>query len=363
MVCMYRPNNTGYVSVSLPRDFGGGNNQENEKESNRQNMKQEFTQAVLNDAMDIRLVIDFFWWLLLCIKFLMLGFQLFNTICYRQISRHCSSYVPNCFSNFCSNLLMDSIGVSFTFDTLFAEHIFGLSGTEKICRKFCASHVVKYILRLFKSLALMDVFPVKTTIKPFIPFILKYGIVKRSLYASIIGGSGKLGIMFTHLISQEKPFLFLLCKRRIRIKQKFRSTGLYRKVCLCLSYNWFGRTCILHRKITGITAHEHCNYLSFSIRAYLNHFGLYHEMVIRIYPTVCARSICTASNLFKSPIISIFKDFGKLSGRPIFPTLFVYFLNTLKCLLSFFSESCTHSSKQSSQAINCDMWCLAVSGR
>ncbi len=97
---------------------------------------------------------------------------------------------------------MGPICIGLTLNALLAEHILSLGCTEKIGCKFCAAHMIKYILRLFQAFPFMYVFSIKTSIKSFVSFILKYRIVKRSFYTRIVGSPGKLCIMLPHLITQ-----------------------------------------------------------------------------------------------------------------------------------------------------------------
>lgn len=97
---------------------------------------------------------------------------------------------------------MGSVCIYLTLNTLLTEYILGLGRTEKVCRKFCTTHVIEYILRLFKAFTFMNVLSIKTAIKSFISLILKYRIIKRSFNTCIVGSPGKLCIMHPHLITQ-----------------------------------------------------------------------------------------------------------------------------------------------------------------
>ena len=281
--------------------------------------------------------------ILLCIQSLLLALQPFYALGSRKVLRHCSANITDSLSHFRADFFMYSIGVVLPFDFILAQDIFCLCGTKEISGQLRASHMVKNILRLFETLALMDIFSVKSPIKTFISLVLEYRIVKRSFYSGIVGSSSKLSIVFPHFITQEQALLFFLGKRRIGIEKKLSSAGLYRKIGLCLSHNRFGRTRILHCQITCVAAHKDGNYLSFSVRANLNHFGLYHEMVIRVYTAVCARPICASCDFFKCPVIRVFQNFRQFSGRPVFMPLLIYSLDALESLLGFLGESCTHN--------------------
>lgn len=174
-----------------------------------------------------------------------------------------------------------------------------------------------------------------------------------------ICSSCEMAVVFGKFFPKEKPLLVFLGGGRG--EKLFSSSSLYGKIRMCLSHNRFGGVRTLHGKVTGITAHEPCIYLSFSTFGYLYHLVLFHEMITGVYTALVAGSPSLAHRYEEIPIFRVAKCFGKVTRRPPFYPILVGYLNTFKNCTSFLTDIVTHKNIKLPAASDTTIWRSASS--
>ena len=143
-------------------------------------------------------------------------------------------------------LICSALPLNFISPQLF----FCLCGTEKICGKLRATHVVKNVLSLFQPFALPNIGGLQAVIQAHVAIVLKNCIVDRLNNTSVMSCIGKGGVMAFHFVANSKTLLIL--GKLFIVLYKLLLPGLYRKVGLSKCYDFLARIAIHDNEITGV---------------------------------------------------------------------------------------------------------------
>ncbi len=86
---------------------------------------------------------------------------------------------------------MRTVGISLPFNLIPAQFVLSLGRSEKIGRKLCTPHMIKYSLIYFKSFLFMNIILIKASIQTFITSILEYAVVFVCSDAGLFGSTCK----------------------------------------------------------------------------------------------------------------------------------------------------------------------------
>ncbi|AOJ58172.1 hypothetical protein AQ477_17770 [Burkholderia thailandensis] len=119
----------------------------------------------------------------------------------RQFFGHGAAQFPNRLANFLSHLVVRSIGVLLTLDTIASQLFLGLRGSEQIGGQFRAAHVVENLLTFLQPLSGVNFLVAQSAVQAFVAVILEDRVLDRCFNASLFGCCGQMLVVGGELIA------------------------------------------------------------------------------------------------------------------------------------------------------------------